>query len=550
MLSLLIAHIIITTFCWWSGFLFYNFFSRENSESKSFIHYAITGLILLTLLTQIIAIFFPVNIYTKLVIIGILVLLSLLKGKKINISIPRIELSASLLLFIIAWAIILLIGSGPVTMDDTESYHIQSIKWIKEFGSVPGLVNLHERFGFNSSWFSSVALFSFQPGSTGGFTVLNSVLSVWLCFWAITEITVHLKRHQNVTSLAFLILLVCSLAIWPLVRGNAATTNYDFITTIVVLILFTDIIKSKELLPSIEWIIWPAYLFTVRIINFPVLLISLFALILFIRQKKLSPLFLSIASCLLLIIPFVIRNIIISGFPFYPAANFDLFNVDWKPDPQLTEKLLEYIKYYNRVSTAYLDIEQTKALGSNWLPSWFKYLFGYDKLLVIAGILGIATSLFTSLSNKSKSAVLVSGASLIWLACWFTISPDPRFIYGILLFGVFMLARQFFKLIKNERAITLPAEILIILLIAFSTFYFFSKSWKEKEYRNWILPATLPQPPAKEISIEGIVFRIPEPVNSNWNPRCYGTELPCLYRIHPALTPRGKTPGEGFRLEK
>ena len=88
-------------------------------------------------------------------------------------------------------------------MDDTESYHIQSIKWIQEYGSVPGIVNLHVRFGFNSSWFSSVALFSFSSKTTGGFTVMNSVISVWVCYWFIEKFN-QFQKENNVASLLLL----------------------------------------------------------------------------------------------------------------------------------------------------------------------------------------------------------------------------------------------------------------------------------------------------------------------------------------------------------
>ena len=338
-----------------------------------------------------------------------------------------------------SWCIILLINAGPTMMDDTESYHIQSIKWLQEYGSVPGLVNLHERFGFNSSWFSSVALFSFSSKTTGGFTVLNSVLSMWLCYWFISKYNQFRKENNLHAAFAILIIFIASTVIWPLIRGNAATTNYDFITTAIVLILFTEAFFSEKFSPSIEWMIWPVYLFTVRIINFPLLALSLFAFILFIKNKNFRASLLPVLCCLLLIVPFLIRNIIIAGYPFYPATYFDFVNVDWKPDPQMTERLLEYIKYYNRVSTTYLDIEQTKALGSAWVPAWFQYLFPFDKILVLAGLAGILFSgvkLFIQKKNYNKS--IITGLMSVWIICWFIISPDPRFVYGILLFGIFL----------------------------------------------------------------------------------------------------------------
>jgi len=550
MLSLLFYQIIITLVCLWSGILFYKFFPEKN-ESRPIIYYVVSGLILLTSLTQIIVLFFPITIYTKFGILGLLILLSIINRKSTKFSIPKIKISASLILFLIVWAIILLINAGPTMMDDTESYHIQSIKWIKEYGSVPGIVNLHVRFGFNSSWFSSVALFSFSSKTTGGFTILNSIISVWLCYWFLEKINQFQKDNKVQAAFAAISIFIVCLLIWPLIRGNAATTNYDFITTSIVLILFTDVFFSEKISPQIEWIIWPAYLLTVRFINFPLLLLSLFAFILFIKQKQARKLLLPITYCFLLIVPFLIRSIIIAGFPFYPATFFDFTNVDWKADPQITESFLEFIKYFNRVSTAYLDLEETKALGSAWIPAWFQHLFLFDKILVLAGFTGILLTgikLFFKKDNYRNS--IVTGIMILWLISWFIIAPDPRFIYGVLLFGIFLMAYHLISFIKNRGSIKFLLNILITLMIAGLSYYLVSKPLKQMEYRNWTLPLQLPQPPVKEFAIDGIIFRIPELINNNWNIRCYGTKLPCLYEIDPRLKPRGKDIRNGFHLEK
>lgn len=557
MLSLLIAHIIISIACIWSGFLFYRLFPGNRIEQHPLIFYAISGLVVLSVFTQIVVLIFPINIYVQLAVAAILLIFLLLRWTDFK-NISKLSLAGSsswplpsFIPFLIMWFVILLINAGPVIMDDTESYHIQSLKWIQEYGSVPGLVNLHERFGFNSSWFSTVALFSFSTDTSGGFTVLNGVLSMWLCYWCMSKYNQFQKENKPQAALTILIIVVTGLIVWPLIRGNAATTNYDFITTCIVVILFTEIFfSSKEISPSIEWLIWPAYLFTVRIINFPLLLLSLFAFLYFIRQQRIKDTILPIVFSLLLIIPFLIRNLIIAGYPFYPATNFDWVNVDWKPDRQITNQLVEYIKYYNRVSTTYLEIEQTKALGASWIFSWFKYLFAFDKALFISGLAGILLGILKLFRQKNKSTILLVAISMIWLITWFFISPDPRFIYGILLFGTLLLVYHLILWIRILQLIRRLTGMLIILMIAGMTFYFISKLWKQKVYRNWIIPAQLPQPPAREIIVDGIIFHIPEAIHNNWNARCYGTDLPCVYKIAPGLKTRGKNIRSGFHLEK
>ena len=54
---------------------------------------------------------------------------------------------------------------------DTGLYHTQSIRWIEEYGVVPGLANLHSRFGYNSAAFALCALYG---GADGGAHALRS----------------------------------------------------------------------------------------------------------------------------------------------------------------------------------------------------------------------------------------------------------------------------------------------------------------------------------------------------------------------------------------
>ena len=164
MLSLLAAHIIISFSCLVSGLLFYTLFGKQRA-AKPLVYYLISGLVLLTMLAQLVVLFFPVGLYTQLSFTVVILLYALLQRRAFVELLKKLRAefatwpALSLLLFFISWLIVLLINAGPVIMDDTESYHLQSIKWIQEYGTVPGLVNLHERFGFNSSWFSCVALF-------------------------------------------------------------------------------------------------------------------------------------------------------------------------------------------------------------------------------------------------------------------------------------------------------------------------------------------------------------------------------------------------------
>jgi hypothetical protein len=50
--------------------------------------------------------------------------------------------------------------SQVVVWYDSGLYHVQIIKWLSEFGLVPGMAQIHSRLGFISSWFALPATFS------------------------------------------------------------------------------------------------------------------------------------------------------------------------------------------------------------------------------------------------------------------------------------------------------------------------------------------------------------------------------------------------------
>jgi len=516
----------------------------------------VNGLIGFTILAQFIALFAPVNLFSTLIILTLLLIVSLFFRKRLSEYIDHIQTQLNSLswptrLFLITlWLMTLIYGAGPILMDDTGSYHIQSIKWLQEFGTVPGIVNLHERYGFNSSWFSSIALFGVSSSSFNYYTSLNSFVSILFCFYLVTRITRPGSRPSFIAG--FTAVLLFSLALWPLIRGNSTTANYDFITTVLVFILFTETITGKgESSRMHELVLWPVYLCTVRMTNFPLLIISFACLILLIKKREVKSFILYTLLILLLVIPFFIRNIVLTGYPFFPSPALGFFQVDWKPAQSSINNLLYFIKYYNRVSTTYLDLEQTKALGATgWIPYWFRYLFTYDKILLLGSAAGFLVSFpFTwKKSTWPRIYKAIIGAFGVQLIAWFVIAPDPRFIYGILLCGVFSgfyyLPLPYLSFsAKKINSLLMTISVFILIFIA-------RKSAYDASYRNWMQPDPLVQPALKQVTAGGIRMNIPERVNGNWNPRCYGSGLPCLYEVNPDLEPRGKSLKNGFRLKK
>ncbi len=555
MVFLAIYYLLVTAICFWIGVVLYSIMQKK-MPSGSGIHFLLTGLIALAALGQWIVLFGPVNLRVLIVILLMMLIVSYFKRGRVR----EMMLSAcyelknksagfygSLICFLI---MIVILNAGPIMMDDTQSYHIQMIKWIREYGSVPGIANLHLRFGFNSSWFTTCALLTQPLSGINGYCALNGLISCWFCYFLLAKIFYSPAGIVSPRSLALragsIFLLGFCFLNWSVIRGAATSANYDFITTICLVVLFTELFENPEHL-GIEWVIWPVYLFTVRMINAPLILLSVFYFLSDRKNGRTRRLLCGSFLLGFLVIPFVIRNLILSGYPFFPIYQLDWFSFDWKADKRAVVEISEYIKYFNRVNSGFRPLAETRALGfPQWIFYWFMYLFRFDRILVIMSVVGYAYVLFKARYHFTSWQRYFTGIMILELAIWFFTAPDPRFVQGGLLFGVFAaIAMAPISPKIGSRNI----QVLTGLLSAAVLVYGISKL-KDPSYRNLAYPSPLPKPQVRTVLVDHLELHIPGKVLDNWNARCYDVDLPCLYRVDPRLMARGGSIAEGFKLKK
>ncbi len=555
MLYLFLYYILITCVCLWLGILTYSYFPKNVQGNKLIIHYLIIGLIVATVFGQWVVLFLPITLLTCSFFLILSVIISISRKNRVigvfrkcldNLMHQGRLFYLCLFCFLI---MILMLNAGPVKMDDTESYHIQMVKWIQEYGSVPGIANLHLRFGFNSSWFTSIAIFSYPIRGLNTYEALNGLLSLWLCYYLL-ETIFNSIRNNSAKSVGFtvacMVVLVLCLLNWPMIRGSVLSANYDFISTCCIIVLIIDLYSNQKEAP-IEWLIWPVYLFTVRIMNFPLLLLSFFYVFRFFKPISVGKLVLAFFASGFIIIPFLARNSILSGYPFFPVYQLDFFSFDWKADKMKLIEISRYIKYFNRVNPMFQPTSLTAKLNfPNWVISWYKYLFRFDKLLLTLSFLGYLGLFFQAKKIKNRLFIIFLCTMVCQLISWFFIAPDPRFVYGSLLFGIFAsvvwLPYKFESLFGIMKYSVVLTSILVL-------FYGVSKAIRINEYRNPLTPYPLPVPAVQTIVVDNIQLHIPEKILNNWNPRCYDTELPCFYKPDPRLEARGKNIADGFRLK-
>lgn len=89
-----------------------------------------------------------------------------------------------------------------------------------------------------------------------------------------------------------------------------------------------------------------------------------------IKEKKWKEISFFIIAGSLVIAPFLIRNVIISGYLVYPYASLDFFDVDWKMAKSVVDFDNREIMAYGRDLESYF---QSAFPVSEWIPIWWSH---------------------------------------------------------------------------------------------------------------------------------------------------------------------------------
>ena len=254
--------------------------------------------------------------------------------------------SRSLFLVGAALAFLLALRScGPCEYYDTGLYGAPAVRWIQAFPVVPGLANLHGRLGNNSSVFLCVAALGQGPWKDLGFHLFTGFLLS--AFWAtLLPACARVVRRSAASPADWFHSILAVPALFWTTRSRIVGTQTDEPAAIVCLIatgiLFADLCQTPRQDQQTRQptrLVLAAALFTLAVtFKESTAVFAFLAWCLVVRriwQTAVSPqnrrVHLAAASFFsaVLLLPWLARSIILSGYPFFPATIF-AFPVPWK----------------------------------------------------------------------------------------------------------------------------------------------------------------------------------------------------------------------------
>lgn len=383
-------YIFFTTVC--LGYAFSIFIEKKlHYKAESLHSLAAIGLVIATVYVQIFSIFYKVGFVANLILffacIGIAVLHR--KQLKANVKIYGKQLFSAkgivVLLLVFMWGYF---TSRGIIHYDTDLYHAQSIRWIEEYGVVPGLGNLHVRFAYNSSVFALSALYSmkFLLGQSlhaiSGFFALLLSICVLDIMGSWKEKRFRLSDFARIAAIYYLT-MICDEVVSP-------ASDYVIMCTIFYLVIqWLSLLeasgeKRESIVPYALLCVGGVFAVSLKLTAGLILILVIKPAYRLIKEKRWKEIALYIGMGILVILPWLVRTVMISGYLLYPFPALDLFDVDWKIDAAAAALDSAEIKTWGR---AIYDASKVGMPIWEWFPNWFQTtLSGTEKLLILADV--------------------------------------------------------------------------------------------------------------------------------------------------------------------
>lgn len=274
---------------------------------------------------------------------------------------------------------------------DTALYHAQSIRWIEEYGVVKGLGNLHCRLAYNSSSFALSAIYCMAFLGGQSFHCVAGFLAFLLAAGCLRLIDSLRERKLRVSDFARLMCVYYLVNIFDEMI-SPASDYFMVLIAFYIVITWLSLAESgeREIFPYALLCVLTVFLLTVKLSAALMLLLTIYPACRLVKEKRWKETGVYLGLGFVTALPFLIRNVILSGWLVYPFTSIDLFDVVWKIPKGVADYDAREIQVWGR---GYSDVARYDISLKAWLPDWFRALAGSDKVFVLAAGLAAAALL-------------------------------------------------------------------------------------------------------------------------------------------------------------
>ena len=502
-------------------------------------------MVVITALSSILNLFIPLGVASSIILFAGGLLLFVRYHPFQGMRVDRYPTGVWVLLALI-FLTVLEIATHRPSVSDTALYHAQTIRWFESYPAVAGLGNLHHRLAFNSSWLVLHAAFSLAFLGLRSFHLVNS-------FFILIVLSYFLGGIKDLSRGTASWSVFCKILFIPLTfylfSSVVSSPAYDLPVSLLIwliVILWMEMIERDSGFNAYSLVIFilSVYALTIKLSALPLAGFAAWLIIAQVREKNWRRTAALFAMASLILIPWMARSVILSGYLVFPVSAIDLFSPDWKIPVGQVEDVKNGVVGFARLPGKNWQSALTMPF-SEWVPIWFKDLTSNQQGILLFALLSPVLLWLMRFLNFKITRYQIFGFFVLYVGIlfWFFSAPDIRFGYGFLV-GACLLALSLFAsiLLKNTNA-SIRSTGFVVLLVLFQAYSLFYSVDAATLKDRILFPKDYSASRAEPCDIKnGTVYCRVEGGQCNYE------LFPCIPSPRPNVEMRGETFSDGFRV--
>lgn len=434
---------------------------NTSSSGKFTVSWAeLAGVIAITVYAEIVSLFGAVGQIAHLLLLGLAVFFAFwcrTTIKKIVGKTLRILFSWDGVLYLCLILLTALFASRGLQHTDTGIYHAQMIHWYEDYGVVKGLGNLQQHFAYNSSSLAYAAVFSMKWLVGQSLHGTNGFLQAFLVVWAVRGLRGFWRRKNHLADGSRLAILVYALVVSERIMSPATDFSSMYLVLWVVCI-WADLLTSDKNAESGQihgyalLSVAAVFVATCKLSAGCLVILALYPFVKLLRRRQWKSIFIYIFCGVLVLAPWLIRNVLISGWLLYPFTALDLFHVDWKIPAEYVQHDSDQIKVWGR---CLYDVARIDESPLSWFPVWWAEKRREEMMLLIGNVIALAGlalggvhTVFVRREKLPWDKMMLYVAILCSIAGWFLTAPFIRYGLAFLLLLPCMVIGEWIRPIR------------------------------------------------------------------------------------------------------
>lgn len=319
---------------------------------------------------------------------------------------------------------------------DTHIYHAQNIRLYEEYGLIKGMANLQLHYGYNSLYLAFCAVMSLSWLLPWSLHTTTGFIELILCLYALHHLKSFKERKNHLEDAGCVAILFYALI--NVTGSMSPATDYPtmFLSIYMAAVWLRAIEEKAHYSVYALLSVFGVFLGTMKLSAISMAFVVIYPAFYLLKEKKWKEIGLYIGLGIFALAPYLIRNVLLSGWLIYPFEAIDLFDVAWKVPLEYLLVDSYQIKVWGR---CLYDINLIDMPVAEWFPVWWGAQERYAKMLLGANVLGIVLAVFNlgykwikKIEIKAELVVLYAGL-LASAVVWFLMAPFIRYGLGFLL---------------------------------------------------------------------------------------------------------------------